>query len=184
MASPPPDATPVERVFGVMELLEPILLELSMPEMAKAQEVCKQWKSVVEGSLPIRRALYLEPGRASDTKCRIVAHRHWKWPRYTAYAWHPAFESKVLSEMPMGNLATADTYDTFRKMYITQPPAFMETIQFHCSRPSPTYDYDIDITVDCEAGETFGSLLEKLKRGNQTGEDIDGGSWPFWICRQ
>lgn len=82
-------ATPVERVFALPELLEPILLclleDLSplryqedprctrvynnaniLRHLLHCSQVCKQWKNSIERSAPIQRALFLLPDPNSD----------------------------------------------------------------------------------------------------------------------
>ena len=49
------------RTFDVVELLEAILSILDMKDLLTARAVCKHWRSNIDGSVTLRRALFLNP---------------------------------------------------------------------------------------------------------------------------
>ncbi|KAK5710172.1 hypothetical protein LTR17_019115 [Elasticomyces elasticus] len=60
------DAAPASnaalKVFGTVELAEIIFLGLSMRDvLTSTQRVCREWKSIIEGSKPIQQALFQTP---------------------------------------------------------------------------------------------------------------------------
>jgi hypothetical protein len=51
-----------ENVFGILELAEAILLELPMRDLlCGAQQVCRQWKAIIETSSALQKSLFLKP---------------------------------------------------------------------------------------------------------------------------
>jgi hypothetical protein len=49
----------VHPIFGIVELLENVLLHVSREEVVKCQQVCKQWNDTIQKSTRIQVALYL-----------------------------------------------------------------------------------------------------------------------------
>ncbi|KAF2815063.1 uncharacterized protein BDZ99DRAFT_189889 [Mytilinidion resinicola] len=49
------------RVLSTTELLEHILLHLPPPSLLFAQRICTTWRSLIQRSLPLQRALFLAP---------------------------------------------------------------------------------------------------------------------------
>ncbi|KAF7189844.1 hypothetical protein HII31_08951 [Pseudocercospora fuligena] len=88
----PPPLTAAQKVFGIVELAESIFLELEMREHFRAQQVCRQWKAVIESSKPCRKALFLEPGTANDVNVNL----YW---RPDMRPWVPALRKAGLTEM-------------------------------------------------------------------------------------
>ncbi|KXS94196.1 hypothetical protein AC578_3326 [Pseudocercospora eumusae] len=81
------------RVCNITELLEAILLQLPTRDLLFAQWVCKQWQAVIEGSVSLKKALFLMPGVSADThpdnRCTAVSkarHRPRKDPRHQEMA--------------------------------------------------------------------------------------------------
>ncbi|KAF2490490.1 hypothetical protein BU16DRAFT_566508 [Lophium mytilinum] len=60
------ETPPAHRTLRVTELLELILLELSVQDIFQAQRVSKQWKAVIESSLPLQQAMWLAPRMPSS----------------------------------------------------------------------------------------------------------------------
>ncbi|KAK3631969.1 hypothetical protein LTR56_012443 [Elasticomyces elasticus] len=54
-------ATPQDRLFGVAELLENVLLGLPLRDLLLSQRVCRTWRGNVKQSSMIQRALFLKP---------------------------------------------------------------------------------------------------------------------------
>lgn len=46
-------------IAEIYELIESILLRLPFEDILRAKAVCKQWRSVIEDSLPLKKALFL-----------------------------------------------------------------------------------------------------------------------------
>ncbi|KAK5715312.1 hypothetical protein LTR17_016828 [Elasticomyces elasticus] len=50
------------KVFGTVELAEMIFLGLSMRDvLTSTQRVCREWKGIIDGSIPIQQALFQKP---------------------------------------------------------------------------------------------------------------------------
>ena len=171
------DASAKERVFGVTELLETIILNLSMTEMARAQQVCRQWKSVIEYSRPIRQALFLEPGRATDTKCKIM-----NFGEIDELAVHPALRLGAVDILG----ANAAKFDPLSRIYLAQPPGGMTVAQYRCVATNKCKKYcgwraGKKLNIDCEAGETFGSLVRKMRQADNEGSKEITRWWEGYI---
>jgi len=52
---------PAGRVFAIPELCVPILHGLATKDLLLAQRVCKRWKSTIENSQKLQRALFFQP---------------------------------------------------------------------------------------------------------------------------
>ncbi|KAF2490499.1 hypothetical protein BU16DRAFT_155039 [Lophium mytilinum] len=55
------EASAMDRVLGVTELLENILLKLPIRDIFQAQRVCKQWKTLIDTSPSLQQAMWLVP---------------------------------------------------------------------------------------------------------------------------
>ncbi|KAF2491741.1 hypothetical protein BU16DRAFT_127310 [Lophium mytilinum] len=55
------EASAAHQALGITELLEYILLELPIFEKFQAQRVCKDWKTVIDNSSPLQKAMWLAP---------------------------------------------------------------------------------------------------------------------------
>ncbi|KAI9877337.1 MAG: hypothetical protein M1830_000571 [Pleopsidium flavum] len=131
--------SPVQRVFGVCELLENILLNLSMPDLLLVQRVCTVWKDTIAQSISLQRKLFLSPvapGPVSSKKNGLTLYDlkfnpllrkifHWKFVPYSSC-------SKVLLsdwglDSPFGRIQMSASARycpsaSWRNMLITQPP--------------------------------------------------------------
>ncbi|KAF2501434.1 hypothetical protein BU16DRAFT_534108 [Lophium mytilinum] len=127
------------RVLSTTELLEHILLRLPPPSLLFAQRICTTWRSLIQRSLPLQRALFLAPTRplldASgppytlptvnpflDSAFAGHIDRHSKPTRWvTAQGEHCiVFVVRVVN----GNWPDAFKYPeaSWRQMLLTQPP--------------------------------------------------------------
>ncbi|KAK5693458.1 hypothetical protein LTR97_010027 [Elasticomyces elasticus] len=58
----PPASNAALKVFGTNELAEMIFLGLPIRDvLTSTQRICREWKAVIEGSLPIQQALFRKP---------------------------------------------------------------------------------------------------------------------------
>lgn len=77
-----------DKVFGITELLENILMRLPTKDLLFAQKVCKQWQHVIASSTPIQKALFFAPGTVINTaldavrSCKPLFDAEW----YTGWA--------------------------------------------------------------------------------------------------
>lgn len=62
-----------QRTFDITEILEVILLNLPMRDLLLTQRVSRGFHSVIQGSLKIRQALYLEPVKACEADGKSIA---------------------------------------------------------------------------------------------------------------
>ncbi|KAK4542189.1 hypothetical protein LTR36_007036 [Oleoguttula mirabilis] len=60
-----------ENVFNITELHELIISELPAKNLLRIRFVNSQWKQLVDYTSVARRALFLEPGAAGDTLCKV-----------------------------------------------------------------------------------------------------------------
>lgn len=49
------------RIFRIPEILEAILCELAMKDLLFSKAVCKTWRACVDGSIKLKKALFLVP---------------------------------------------------------------------------------------------------------------------------
>lgn len=59
-------------MLEVPELLELVLLNLAMRDLLLARRVCRFWDLTMKDSIKIRRALFFEPGHATDISREAV----------------------------------------------------------------------------------------------------------------
>ncbi|KAK5722115.1 hypothetical protein LTR17_014387 [Elasticomyces elasticus] len=162
---PPPTTgtqsmTRTSTVFEVSELLEMIILRLPMRDMQRARAVCKTWKNGVDASIRIKRALFLVDGIARDR-----AHDITVWSTDSAaatvpipcerYCAHPLFGGRD-DEFGIARMHDVVKHGTrsLRDVLLTQPPTMVAV-----SELSSVY---MGMSIELEAGETFGSLYGKL----------------------
>ncbi|KAK3627405.1 hypothetical protein LTR56_019206 [Elasticomyces elasticus] len=146
-------------VLNLPELLEMILLNLPMRNMQRVRRVSKQWQATVDNSLPIKRALFQEPGTiadlAYDARCRDARtkriHR-----RCLKYSCHPHFPAHGSDPGKHLNVLTKRAY-RIPRVFLTQPPETSASIvvALHTSTRKCA-------TIRLEANETFGSLNEQI----------------------
>lgn len=65
-----------QQAAQIPELLEKILLELPMQDLLLAQRVAKSWKMLIEKSIHLRRALFIEPAA-----CGSISYIDWRLGR-------------------------------------------------------------------------------------------------------
>ena len=63
-------ASAANRVFGVAELLEKILLEAEATDILLLQRVCRFWQATVQGSTPLKQAIFLTRIHGSGLEIR------------------------------------------------------------------------------------------------------------------
>ncbi|KAK0248028.1 hypothetical protein B0A54_01385 [Friedmanniomyces endolithicus] len=86
-------------VLELPELLEMILLQLPTRDLLFAQAVCKPWRHAITSSIRTRRALFLEPGAASDV------HRDVATPTLQQFTSTIAFGNDKDRIIPVGDVA-------------------------------------------------------------------------------
>ncbi|KAK5702958.1 hypothetical protein LTR97_003904 [Elasticomyces elasticus] len=158
-------------VFNVVELLESIILYLPMRDMQRSRRVSRQWRETVDGSLPIRKALFLEPGTVKDLAidAEIIDPYLHALDRESItlchHSTHPLFDPryKASANRKPGNchqLAASATL--LRDVYLVQPPTTtdMSAILLYSNVSLDT----MPIEIKLEAGETFGSLHGVIAR--------------------
>lgn len=58
-----------QQVFSTIELLEMILMELSIRDLLLSQRVYKAFQQTIEGSTKLQQALFMAPFEASPSTC-------------------------------------------------------------------------------------------------------------------
>ncbi|KAK4889874.1 hypothetical protein LTR27_011387 [Elasticomyces elasticus] len=164
-------------VFNVVELLESIILHLPMRDMQRSRRVSKQWCQTVDGSLPIKKALFLEPGTladlARDTEIRTSRGLNDGPPRSETlyhFSTHPRFQTTThLGYFGVESMSHTLAKDAcrLRDVLVAQPSSTtagsMLTVykdykqEAHVGPVKP-------VTVTLEAGETSGSLYDKAMK--------------------
>ena len=68
-----PREPPTIQVLGTTELLEIILMYLPMKDLLLSQRVCRSWHALINTSIRLRRALFLEP-----VPCGDISYIDWR----------------------------------------------------------------------------------------------------------
>lgn len=68
-----PQSSAVNHVFDTFELLELILMQLDLLDLFRVQGINRRTRSVIRGSPPLQRKLYLQPDLRSKTSLRSKA---------------------------------------------------------------------------------------------------------------
>ncbi|KAK5115597.1 hypothetical protein LTR85_009768 [Meristemomyces frigidus] len=136
VTEPRPRGDAGTQVSGTFELLENILLRLRMGDILVAQAVSKQFKQVIENSLPLQRAVFLEPassvpGQRDTTQATL---NPLLFPRFGIICGNHDEEflklcindSVRLQLKHEGGLTAKLPEASWRRMYLTQPPCKIE----------------------------------------------------------
>ncbi|KAK5718264.1 hypothetical protein LTR17_015714 [Elasticomyces elasticus] len=160
--------TTAHAALNVVELLESIILYLPMREMQRARKVCKRWRETIDGSPPIKKALFLEPGTVKDLAHNTVSlpmnDKAKRFLRLEAteninrYATHPFWHSAH----PLAAVASEHWIPTLEQQarligpaFIMQPPGLTRDAVVECGWHG---------RVKLDANETFGSLFRKVQQ--------------------
>ncbi|KAK5722122.1 hypothetical protein LTR17_014394 [Elasticomyces elasticus] len=154
-----------QAVLHVPELLEMILLRLPLHDLQCARAVCKLFKSAIDSSISIRRALYLEPGKADDRNpydpCSWdmngvpVAVQEACGGSYSIHLY--LLDQEQDRYLSMHDLRT-HAERSLRDVYIMQPPILSSFTVVEIWYLNLKYPDEFTL----EAGETFGSLWAKM----------------------
>ncbi|KAK5726348.1 hypothetical protein LTR17_012779 [Elasticomyces elasticus] len=146
-----PSLTAQRDVLDLPELLENILLNLSIRDLLFSQAVCRRWKATVDSSVRIQRALFFIPGTAEDINYVSPDHTsstEWMVPdmqpgqfclrsswhcanvKQLAYALNPLLTTydvqggrRYTLRPEFWRSKDADLAGSWSRMYLTQPPA-------------------------------------------------------------
>jgi hypothetical protein len=64
----------IQQVLDTPELLENILLQMSMKDLLHAQRVCMRWSTLIKRSRPLQRALFLGPSDEAIDPYELYSH--------------------------------------------------------------------------------------------------------------
>ncbi|KAK5727645.1 hypothetical protein LTR17_012605 [Elasticomyces elasticus] len=158
-------------VFNVVELLESIILHLPMRDMQRSPRVSKQWCQTVDGSLPIKKALFLLPGTLADLAYDAITYTYIQTHDYSI---HPLLQIRGRYVQDLRILKSAAR--SLENVLIAQPPTFIHgtTLTIY-----PCDDLCTEQTeIPLEAGERFGSLYDKaMKALDHHQWDEDQAQW-------
>lgn len=120
----------VSRVFDITELLESILLELSIREILAVKPVTRSWKCLIERSVLIRRKTFHSPNR------RIMQRSNQPDLEYLSTVMSlrdlPTLQGNDFEAMPLFNAWDLADDRCRRKPWIYQPkPTYMSDRQLH-----------------------------------------------------
>ncbi|KAK5702959.1 hypothetical protein LTR97_003905 [Elasticomyces elasticus] len=147
-------------VLDLPELLEMIILNLPMRDMQRFRRVSKQWQATVDNSLPIKRALFQEPGTTADLAYDdySINSKTKRVYRGTKYSTHPHFPPPGAGPGGYLDVLTKRAH-RIPNVFLTQPPAPSARIVVMLRYNQPT---KLKANIELEANETFGSLNEKI----------------------
>ncbi|KAK5718263.1 hypothetical protein LTR17_015713 [Elasticomyces elasticus] len=161
-------------VLDLPELLETIILTLSMREMQRCRQVSKQWKATIDSSPSIRKALFLEPGTADDLahdaqilKADPDFFHSGAQNGVSHYAVHPLFVSgwPSINSIPVEHLQKQAT--RLPGVFLTQPSRLTRgTRLWVCEPTSDWIDWQLQSKgafVELQCDETFDDLGSKLE---------------------
>ncbi|ORY13921.1 hypothetical protein BCR34DRAFT_249237 [Clohesyomyces aquaticus] len=165
-------------VLSVFELLEQILLNLSMLDLLLAQAVCMRWHTVIQTSPRIQRALYFLPREVppsptpADFKPNPVLaaafadNFEFSKPMGLYHIWqrNPKAPKEFCTEILLHN--TMDSWEeaikyknaSWKRMLVIQPPVIHVTVLD--LRVAPDYDDCFVEWADDAAGVRMGDILE------------------------
>jgi hypothetical protein len=95
-----------QKVFGVFELLEAILLNLPIKDLLFAQKISKNFNQVIKSSTPLQKALFFQPGNLEDAAVDAKIHyldtagRTSPSIRYSLHATTSALPTAVHASIP------------------------------------------------------------------------------------
>ena len=155
--------TSVERVFGIPELLENILIHLPMRDLF-AVKISKTFKHAVDTSPSIQRALFLLPDPKAEGELNKQGSLS---PRCNPLLQRVCDDPTKLEELlkiSAGTLAY--------RMYLSQPPAEMQA----CFRlHDPETDGDRVGSMVCPpCGQTLGDLAQTYRAHVRDRKEEDG----------
>ncbi|KAK4899014.1 hypothetical protein LTR27_003746 [Elasticomyces elasticus] len=189
-------ATPQDRVFGVAELLEKILLGLPLRDLLPSPRVCRTWRGSVKQSSMIQRALFLKPSTTTTIMPHLVYGSEWEheihWCRDTsteplphmcrgkiyltlnplAFKYlsdhDPVCRLRLTSDELLGQMADSTSIASIGDMYLTHPP--MREAWLHCkywAYASCCHQFRN------EAGLTVKDLVTQIKDRSQCEHEVD-----------
>ncbi|KAK5732316.1 hypothetical protein LTR17_010630 [Elasticomyces elasticus] len=131
-------------VFGIVELLEEILLQLPTKDLLLSQRVCKTWQAACT-STKICKALFLEPGSIDDVvlpdlcersgHCNSIKFFTEKIQSHYGCDINPLFLQHICgyeTALNWKKIKQASKHERYRQMSLTQPPKDLQTF-FHSS---------------------------------------------------
>ncbi|KAK5688143.1 hypothetical protein LTS10_000121 [Elasticomyces elasticus] len=164
--------TTAHPVFNVVELLESIILHLPMRDMQRSRGVSRQWRETVDGSLPIKKALFLEPGTVADLAHDAITNTY---VRIHYYSIHPLLD--VRGPPYIQDLHTLKSaVRSLRNCLVAQPPTFIHGTTLTIYPNDNLCSEQTEIPL--EAGERFGSLYHKAEKALALHQwDADQAQW-------
>lgn len=66
MTNPPAPSAAVAAMLNINELLEAILTQLEMKDLARCQRVCQHWRTVTQASIHMQQTLFLRPREPTE----------------------------------------------------------------------------------------------------------------------
>ncbi|KAK5719854.1 hypothetical protein LTR15_007126 [Elasticomyces elasticus] len=179
-------ATPQDRLFGVAELLENVLLGLPLRDLLLSQRVCRTWRGNVKQSSMIQWALFLKPsatitmiphlvyGRTHPPNTLPLMCRGKIFPTLNPLASEylsehdPFCRLRLTSDELLGQIADSTSSASITNMYLTHPP--MREAWLHCKywAYAPCCHQ-----LRNEAGLTVKDLVTQIKDRSQCEHEVD-----------
>ncbi|KAK5695182.1 hypothetical protein LTR97_008688 [Elasticomyces elasticus] len=185
------------QALSVPEILENILLHLPIRNLLFAQEVCTEWKNMIDTLPSIQRALFFRPRTRDDVDSDYVQHDDLVCPDGCSVITNPLLLAYSLLRFPERHIIRrealhASAESSCHLMFVTQPPSEISAIyQYHSYKD---YDYEEEapyapfelVPVSLYTNERFGTLVDRveskrrqIQRQCQLHRLSDSGLWVY-----
>lgn len=168
------------------ELLEKILLRLPMVDLLRSQSTCKGWKSLIQDSINIQRALFLAPEpqpelETADRKINTLLYN--RFPPWIVVG-ENELGDQIATFIPLSvyrkgpdPMHVANPTSSWQRMLLTQPP--YKCLEFFCAEGQAVHDDDENgdykefsermvFRIDRGQGITMGILMYEIEDAYRT----------------
>ncbi|KAK4898588.1 hypothetical protein LTR27_003760 [Elasticomyces elasticus] len=180
-----------QKVLNLPELLEAILLQLPIRDLLFAQKICRTWKTTINTSPAVKKALFFAPGTVNDVRYNSPNHKsvaqcladgqsaspsdyaaaqecamHMRVVRSSHFAMKPLLmrqsrTTKGLDFQPGPFRRGADPQESWSRMFATQPPG---STHMEVEVVGPGERRHAILDTQTEPGEKFGLLVEEYRK--------------------
>jgi hypothetical protein len=177
------------KTLDIPELHEAILVQLPFFDLLRLRLVSKQWKAVIESSLPLRRKLFLTalPGGAFQLKKAKSTEYRWvyfigqltennplfriegtgqQWKLNQLQGRYEIYRSNILASFhgTTASKALVARSDLLRAMYLTQPPIPYAELHFLTDTGEGKVKAELQATLWVEDGITMGDVADAFEK--------------------
>jgi hypothetical protein len=155
------DQSPSEKVVETTELLENILSFLPLKALLTCRKLSKRVKSVIDGSLVLREAMFLRPTRVPRKAWRLDPEIDGSGKGITSVR-------PVVGMIPLPDEAAGDLRTPHPSPHVIRTPAILNPIFPSRKERTPDVDGSRDV---CDYVAT-GDMLHHIGKGNLNRQDI------------